>query len=97
MKLIATALLAATGCLALSGCPAKTVQEGAAKIDDATGIQCVTERDMMRQQVEAYTILTGAPPINEAALVPNYLRAESTLMDLDAAGNVVAAPGSGCA
>jgi len=96
VKLIATALLAATGCLALSGCPAKTVQEGAAKIDDATGIQCVTERDMMRQQVEAYTILTGAPPINEAALVPNYLRAESTLMDLDAAGNVVAAPGSGC-
>ena len=97
MKLIATALLAATGCLALSGCPAKTVQEGAAKIDDATGIQCVTERDMMRQQVEAYTILTGAAPINEAALVPNYLRTEYVYMDLDAAGNVVAAPGSGCA
>jgi len=97
VKLIATALLAATGCLALSGCPAKAVQDGAARIDDATGVQCVTERRMMRQQVEAYTILTGAPPINEAAMVPDYLRSESIYMDIDAAGNVVAAPGSGCA
>ena len=96
MKFIATALLAATGCLALSGCPAKTVQEGAASIDAGSGVQCVTERDMMRQQVEAYTILEGAPPVNEAAMVPNYLRSESILMDIDAAGNVVAAPGSGC-
>lgn len=97
MKLIATAVLTATGCLALSGCPAKTVQEGAARIDEATGVQCVTERNMMRQQVEAYTILMGAPPINEAAMVPDYLHSESIYMDLDAAGNVVAAPGSGCA
>ena len=97
MKLIATALLVATGCLALSGCPSKTVQEGAASIDDATDFQCVTERDMMRQQVEAYTILMGAPPINEAAMVPDYLRSESIYMDIDAAGNVVAAPDSGCA
>ncbi len=96
MKLIATALVAATGCLSLSGCPSKTVQEGAASIDNATAVQCVTERDMMRQQVEAYTILNGSPPINEAALVPNFLRSESIYMDIDAAGNVVAAPGSGC-
>ena len=97
MKLIATALLTATGCIALSGCPAKTVQEGAASIDDATSVQCVTERDMMLQQVEAYTILEGAIPVNEAAMVPNYLRVESIYFDLDAAGNVVATPGSGCA
>ena len=96
MKFLATALLAATGCLALSGCPAKTVQEGAARIDDATAIQCVTERDMMRQQVEAYTTLTGALPVSEAAMVPDWLRAESTLMDIDATGNIIAAPGSGC-
>jgi hypothetical protein len=96
VKLIATALLAATGCLALSGCPAKTVQEGAASVGDATGIQCVTERDMMRQQVEAFTILEGAPPVNEAAMVPDYLHSESILMDIDAAGNVIPAPSSGC-
>jgi len=97
VKLIVNGLLAATGCLALSGCPSKTAHEGAASIDEATAVQCVTERNMMLQQVEAYTILTGAPPINEAALVPDYLRSESVYMDLDAAGNVVAVPGRGCA
>ncbi len=96
MRPIATALLAAAGCVALSGCPSKTVQEGAASINNASGVQCVTERDMMRAALEAYTMLEGAPPINEAAMVPAYLRMESPLMDLDAAGNVVAAPASGC-
>lgn len=97
MRLIATALLAATGCLALSGCPAKEAKEGLQAADQATSVQCVTERDMLAQQVEAYTILEGAPPVNEAAMVPNYLRTESIYFDLDAAGNIVAAPGSGCA
>ena len=96
MKLIATALLVATGCLSLSGCPAKEAKDGLKSIDQATGVQCVTERDMMEKAVEAYTLLTGASPVNEAAMVPDYLRAESIYMDLDAAGNVVAAPGSGC-
>ena len=97
MKLITFAMLTATGCLALSGCPSPTVREGGANISNATSVQCTSERDMMRQEVEAYTLLTGAPPINEAALVPDYLRSESVYMDLDAAGNIVAAPGSGCA
>ncbi len=94
MKLFATALLTATGCLALSGCPAK---EGLETVEQATSVQCVTERRMMLQQLEAYTILEGMVPVNEAAMVPNYLRFESIYFDLDAAGNVVAAPGSGCA
>lgn len=97
MKFIATALLATTGCLALSGCPSKTVQEGAASIDAGSSVQCGAERNMMNVAVEAYTILMGAPPVSEAAMVPDYLRAESVYMDIDAAGNVVAAPGSGCA
>ena len=84
-------------CLALSGCPSKTVQESGQVISKASSLQCVTERDMMLQQVEAYTLLEGGPPVNEAAMVPTYLRAESLYMDLDAQGHVVAAPGSGCA
>ena len=97
MKLIATALLAATGCLALSGCPSKTVQEGGQAIDAGSGVQCATERDMMEKALEAYTLLQGAPPVNEAAMVPDWIRGESVLMDLDAAGQVIAAPNSGCA
>ena len=97
MKFLATALLTAAGSLALSGCPAKDAKEGLETVEQATSVQCVTERSMMLQQVEAYTILEGMAPVNEAAMVPNYLRAESIYFDLDAAGNVVAAPGSGCA
>jgi len=97
VKLIGTAVLTATGCLALSGCPAKDAKEGLASVEQATSVQCVTERSMMLQQVEAYTILEGMVPVSEAAMVPNYLRAESVYFDIDAAGNVVAAPGSGCA
>ena len=97
MKLFATALLTATGCLALSGCPAKDAKEGLETVEQATSVQCVTERSMMLQQLEAYTILEGMVPVDEAAMVPNYLRSESIYFDLDAAGNVVAAPGSGCA
>lgn len=41
-------------------------------------------------------MLVGTNPTSEADLVPNYMRTESASMDLDAAGNVVAAPGSGC-
>ncbi|HQZ33661.1 MAG TPA: hypothetical protein PK020_04500 [Ilumatobacteraceae bacterium] len=97
MKLIATALLAATGCLALSGCPAKEAKDGLQSINQATGVQCVTERDMMEKAVEAYTLLTTAAPVNEASMVPDWIREQSVLMDLDATGHVVAAPNSGCA
>lgn len=97
MKLIATAVLAATGCLALSGCPAKEAKDGAVAIDAGTGAQCFAERDMMEKAVEAYTLLTTAAPVNEAAMVPDWIREESVLMDLDATGHVVAAPNSGCA
>ena len=97
MKLVTTALLTATGCLALSGCPSKTVQNGSASLDAGSSVQCVTDRHEMQTALEAYTMLEGAPPANEAALVPAYLRTESALMDIDGTGHVVAAPGSGCA
>ena len=99
------ALLATTACLLMSGCPSQTVKDGAkaaaaptpgATALNATTAQCAAERGMMQTAVDAYEVLNGAKPASEAAMVPDWLRAESPYMDLDAAGNVVAAPGSGC-
>lgn len=76
-----------------AGCVPK---EGVDGVDDAATSSCAAERHLIEQAVEAYYILEGSNPTAEALLVPNYLRKESPTMDLDAAGNVVAAPGSGC-
>ena len=106
MKLIASTLIAATACLALSGCPSKTVKEGATAAGapdpaspggvNATSAQCRAERDTLEMAIETYTILNGAPPLSEAAMVPDWLLGESVFMDIDANGLVVPAPGSGC-
>jgi hypothetical protein len=79
------------GCCA--GCVPKESVDG---VDDAATSSCTAERHSVEQAVEAYYVLEGAFPAREADLVPNYMRSESASMDLDAAGNVVAAPGSGC-
>ncbi|MCE9622759.1 MAG: hypothetical protein K8R99_10470 [Actinomycetia bacterium] len=76
-----------------AGCVPKQGTEG---VKDAATNSCAAERHLVEQAVEAYYILEGANPTAESLLVPNYLRTESASMDLDAAGNVVAAPGSGC-
>lgn len=105
MKLIAVTAFSAAACLALSGCPSQTVQDGAKAASkepaapgdiNATDAQCRAERQLVEDAVETYTLLQGAPPVDEAALVPDWLRAQSVFMDLDAQGNVVPAPGSGC-
>lgn len=79
---------------------ALAVQSGACvaedSVDDASASTCSAERYLVEQAVEAYIVLEGTPPTSEAALIPNYLRRESASMDVDSAGNVVAAPGSGC-
>jgi hypothetical protein len=58
---------------------------------------CSAERLTVANAVEAYFALEGKVPTSEAVLVPKYLSRESTSIDVDAAGNVVGAPGSGCA
>lgn len=80
-----------TGC-----CAACVPEEGVDGVDDAATSSCAAERHSVEQAVEAYYVLEGHNPTSEADLVPNYMRTESASMDLDAAGNVVAAPGSGC-
>ena len=82
------------GLAALSaGCVPK---EGAQNIQDAGKKSCLAERNIMENAVEAYYALNGQNPTVEADLVPMFLRAESSTMDLDSAGNIVAAPGSNC-
>ena len=83
----------AVGLLAVGGCRQK---EAAADIASATSAQCYAERNMLEQAIEAYLILEGSPPASEAAMVPDYLRIESVYLDIDAKGNVVPAPNSGC-
>lgn len=58
--------------------------------------RCVEERDMFEKAIENFAILENRDPTTEAEMVPTYMRAESTLMDLGAGATVVAAPGSGC-
>ena len=83
--------------VAVAGCCAACVpKEGVDGVDNAAMSSCAAERHSVEQAVEAYYVLEGAFPESEADLVPNYMRSESASMDIDAAGNVVAAPGSGC-
>ena len=83
----------AVGLLTVSGCRQK---EAAADISNATSAQCYAERNMLEQAIEAYQILEGSLPASEAAMVPAYLRIESVYLDIDAKGNVIPAPNSGC-
>ena len=63
---------------------------------NANSVTCATERNVFELAVESYTILEGTAPASEAALVPDWLRAESDLFDLAPDGSVVPAPNSGC-
>jgi hypothetical protein len=70
-------------------------EEGIAAAQQAQTLMCQQEMATLLQAVEAYSLLESAVP-QEAQLVPDYLREESTLYDLDATGAVVPAPGSAC-
>jgi hypothetical protein len=83
----------AFGLLTVSGCREK---EAAADIASASVAQCTAERDMLEKAIEAYLLLEGSLPASEAAMVPDYLRIQSVYFDIDAQGNVVPAPNSGC-
>jgi hypothetical protein len=87
---------AVVGVVVAGCCAACVPKEASDGVDDAATSSCTAERHSVEQAVEAYYVLEGAFPSSEADLVPNYLRTESASMDLDSAGNVVAAPGSGC-
>lgn len=88
-------LLLGAGVLGLlGGCVPKS---GADDIQEAGTNTCPVERRNVEQAIEYYYIIVGGTgPVTEADLVPDFMRTESATMDIDADGNVVAAPGSGC-
>lgn len=96
MKPLITTLLAAAAALALSGCPATQAKEGAKDIGRATGVNCSDERRMLQTAIESYSILENKTPVTEAEMVPDYLHADSPYFNIDAAGQIVPAPGSTC-
>jgi hypothetical protein len=73
------------------------MQDGIEAVPVVATLSCTTERTTLQTAIDAYTMLEGAPPTDEADLVTaGYLREASSMFDIDAAGTIVAAPGSAC-
>lgn len=96
MKTQSYAVLLLASAAVLPACASVDATTGAQAIGSASAMQCQNDRATMEDAVANYKLLERKAPRSEAALVPAYLLAPSALMDLDASGNVVAAPGSGC-
>jgi hypothetical protein len=96
MKTPSYALLALASVAVLPSCTAVDASTGAPAIGGASAMQCQNDRSTLEDAVANYKLLERKAPRSEAALVPTYLLTQSALMYLDASGNVVAAPGSGC-
>jgi hypothetical protein len=79
-----------------SACRPVDAETGTNAINQATELQCNDARRTLQQAIDNYELLEGKLPRDEAALVPGYLVMQSPLMDIDAGGNVIPAPGSGC-
>jgi len=96
VKIRMVAACALPAALLLTACPATVAKDGAVDIQRASSGQCVTERRMMQTAVESYSILENKVPVSEAEMIPDYLRIDSPYYDIDAAGQIIPAPGSVC-
>jgi hypothetical protein len=81
-----TGVLLAT-LVALSACGDDTLEDnlvrpGITAMDEARTEACGLNASMLRTAIDAYTMLEGAPPPDEAALVPDFLREETTDWDV---------------
>jgi hypothetical protein len=70
------------------------VQRGLDGIEQADVAACGLEREALGLAIDAYSLLNDAPP-DEADLVPDWLREQSALYDVQG-GVVVPAAGSPC-
>lgn len=83
-----TTTLAACGVVLLASCGGgdeiedAVVTPGITAIDDARSETCAANASVLRQAIDAYTLLEGDAPTDEAALVPDYLREETTDWDI---------------
>ena len=76
--------------------PAVVVRPGITAMAQADTLACDTDRAVVEQALEAYTMIEGRAPADQASLVPDYLRKPSELYDVTADGALVPAPGSPC-
>ncbi len=88
------------GLLGLTACgsdadPVTQVSAGIEQIEVASGAACDAERRTLETAVEAFELLEGAPPADEAAMVPDWLREPSELFDV-IDGEIVPGDGSPC-
>lgn len=90
--LVVLALATMTACN-----PAQRAKAAVQEIDSGNAAACAQERSTIQQAVEAYTLLKPDVALTEATMVADgFIRQESTLMDVTAAGAVIAAPGTAC-
>lgn len=79
------------------GSVTEQVSDGLTAVPVANGLACDTDRRTFELALEAFTAMTGAPPLVEADLVTQgFLRTEIATYDLDPAGSIVPAVGSNC-
>ena len=79
------------------GSVAEQVDDGLTAVPVANDLACGTDRQTFELALQAFEAITGAAPTAEADLVTQgLLREESARYDLDPAGAIVPAPGSGC-
>jgi hypothetical protein len=76
--------------------PIAAADQGIQAIDTASQLGCEESASAFRTAIEAYTSLEGSTPTEALLVERGYLRSQSDVLDLDAAGNVVPAPGSPC-
>ena len=94
-----TICLAAIALATLTACnPATQAKQAKTDVDSGNAAACAQERSTIEKAVQSYTLLEPDAPITEAAMVAGgYIHSVSVLMDVQADGTVVAAPGSVCA
>jgi hypothetical protein len=93
---LSVALLALAACGSETPGPAVMVEPGITALQQARPLTCDADRKTLETAIEAYTLMNGAPPASEAALVGTMLRSAITTFDVAPDGSVVVAPGSLC-
>ncbi len=97
----AGALMLVTGCAGADGTDRGAIREnvvepGITAMRQASELACSQDAATLRNAMDAYELLTGAPPADEAALVDDeYLREESALWDVTDGRLVPVDPGCG--
>ena len=76
-----------TTLVVLSACGDDTLEDnlvrpGITAMDEARTETCGLNASMLRTAIDAYTMLEGAPPPDESALVPDFLREQTTDWDV---------------